>query len=207
VSLFDEPAGNQDYKAWKTAINRAQSYNDAGFKTSGFSSMHGAEMHAHQEELFTMCQSVFLGLHDAEACKTMEKIGSEPMVYNNGLERYFQGVHLYRNIHIGVKARIDWIATIIQGYQYDMLDAREPDMSVFYFHDTHGILLSPAYVGVAEGCTDARILLSVEQKLKDGANPAISAYLKKINDAPYRVSLDAAIINKIRSDGLKLLGY
>jgi hypothetical protein len=201
---FDEPHGSQDYKAFKTAINRVKSDKDAGFQSSGFSSMHGGEMHKYKRELYTLCGSVFLNGHDKASFAALNKMGTIPMLYNNGLQRYDQGIHLYRNIKLGAKARIDWIGAIIQGFQYDMLDAREPDLSVFYFHSKHGVLFSPAYVGVSEGAMDARILLSLETKKNDAK---IAAFMKRVNSAPYQKALNDDAINDIRNEGLALLGF
>lgn len=204
--LYDEPSSYQDFKDFRVAIKKVKAHNAAGFNTYGCSSLSREDgpITGVPKDLFSLSTATAVNLHSPGGMTRLKDLGTIPMIYNNGLDRYGQGVHLYRAVSLGARSKVDWIATIIQGFQYDMLDGREPDHSVFYFHDKHGVLFSPSYLGLTEGAFDAMVLFTLSAKAND---PKIKAFLSKIEAEPYREKLPDAEMQNLRLEGLKLLGY
>lgn len=89
--------------------------------------------------------------------------GKHPWVYNNGMDRYALGLHLWRNMRIGVEGRLEWIGVFTQGFAFHNLDGREPSRCCFLIHRDLGALKTPMWFSAREGLLDARIRLSLEQ--------------------------------------------
>ncbi|MFC1453242.1 hypothetical protein ACFLSJ_07875, partial [Verrucomicrobiota bacterium] len=202
---FDEPN-----KGFDAIIENLRLLRGAGFRTIGYTSLADPET-ADENHLALAKESTdpAFNAHSKETLAYVRGLGNRPWVYNNGIDRYSQGVHTWRNHRYGAEGRIDWIAAIIQGYQFDMLDGREPDRSCFYFHSEHGALPSPRYMGVIEGGLDARLLFELERRT--AANPAspvsrgIVSLFEELEAAPYRGRIAWDDMERLRERMMSLI--
>ncbi|MBN1809332.1 MAG: hypothetical protein JW909_09720 [Planctomycetes bacterium] len=183
---YDEPGTPEDFAPVKALLPVLRS---AGFKTIGYTSMNDPDS-ADENHRFLAEQTTnpSFNLHSPKTLEYVRGLGNEPWVYNNGLGRYHQGVHLWRNHRCGAGGRCDWITAIIQGFQFDTLDSREPDKSCMYFHRKTGVLVSPRFMGVIEGGLDARLLFQLGKKAASTSpvSAKIQALFKELDAGPYR---------------------
>lgn len=208
VNAFDEPSLAQDFPPIEAKLRKMRA---AGFKTIGWTSVsEPSKADSNHRMLVRESHAAAFNLHSPATLKWANQLGNEAWVYNNGLSRYDQGIHLWRNRRAGANGRVDWIASIVQGFQYDAMDSREPDLSCFYFHKKHGVLIAPRFLGVLEGGIDARLLSELERRAKKDASapPAarINALLNEIESQPYRKELSLQELEKLRERMLVLFG-
>lgn len=185
---YDEPSTEAEVKPVR---ERLPLLRNAGFKTIGYTSMSDPAK-ADEKHLFLAKATTHpaFNIHSPATLKFVREQGNTPWVYNNGLTRYAQGLHLWRNHRAGAAGRIDWIAAIVQGYQFDLLDSREPDRSCFYVHRELGVLPSPRLLGILEGSLDARLLFELERRV--AAKPErkdIAVFLAELEALPYRKAM------------------
>jgi hypothetical protein len=207
ISAYDEPSLASDFPP---VFERLTRYRLAGFKTIGWTSVQDpSRADENHVKLVRNSRAAAFNGHTPETLKWANGMGVEAWVYNNGLSRYDQGVHLWRNRRAGARGRVDWIASIVQGYQFDAMDGREPDLSCFYFHSRHGVLPAPRYLGVVEGGFDARLLSELERLSAAEAgsqwSARVSALFSEIESAPYRSSMEWVQMESIRERMLELL--
>ncbi len=114
---------------------------------------------------------------------------------------------MWRTHKAGAHGKINWIASIIQGFQYDSLDGREPDLSCFFLHSKLGVLVAPRFIGSIEGGVDARLLWELERRSQKEIRSAakIQAFLKDLEKLPYRKPLSWDELDAMRVKMLKLL--
>ncbi len=208
VYSYDEPGTDSEFAPLEVSLTALRA---AGFKTIGYTSMGSPEgADAHHKMLAKETTNPAYGGHSAATLKYVHDLGNDPWVYNNGLDRNGIGTHLWRNHRYGASGRIDWIGSIIQGFQYDALDSREPDLSCFYFHKTQGVLVSPLFLGAIEGGVDARLLFELEKRAKakpdHPASTKILALFKTIEDRPYnRARMEWSALEDLRGQMLSLI--
>ncbi len=207
VYSYDEPGTPEDFAPIE---KRLKLYREAGFKTIGYTSM--ADPESADENHRMLARETYAPAFNGHSPKTLayvRRLGNEPWIYNNGLERYYQGVHLWRNRKAGAAGRVEWIAAIIQGFQYDTLDGREPDPSCFFIHSKLGVLFAPRFLDLCEGAFDAKLLFELERKAKLNADTAAAAgafgLLSELESLPYREALVEHELDEIRSRALALL--
>jgi len=208
LNTFDEPSLASQFPAVQSKLKARRA---AGFKTIGWTSMRDPDKaDANHKMLVRESHAAAFNLHSPKTLKWANSIGNEAWVYNNGLSRYHQGVHLWRNRRSGANGRIDWICSIVQGYQYDALDSREPDLSCVYFHKELGVLPAPRFLGVCEGGFDARLLHELERRLKKAPSGRkageIKRLLNEIESKPYRKELPWDELEKLRDRMIGLMG-
>jgi hypothetical protein len=146
-----------------------------------------------------------VNLHSPQTLQHIRGLGNEPWIYNNGLGRTASGIDLWRAHRHGAAGRLQWIGAIIQGYQFDTLDSREPDPSCFFVHNTLGILIAPRYLASIEGGLDARLLFELERRARQGGEAAkkIQALFAEIESQPYRQECSWPDLDAFR---LRMLG-
>jgi hypothetical protein len=186
VNSFDEPGTAEEFEPLREVL---QLMRGAGFKTMGYTSMEDPrKADANHRMLARETTAPAFNLHSPQTMGYVRDLGNEPWIYNNGLGRSASGVDLWRAHRYGAAGRLQWIGAIVQGFQYDSLDAREPDPSCFFVHRDLGVLMAPRYLGQIEGGFDARLLFELERRART-AGPArdkILALFKEIEDRPYR---------------------
>ncbi len=206
VYAYDEPGVEDDFlPIWP----RLAALEAAHLRTIGFTSIEDP-VHADANHLRLLRETFAPAFneHTPATLAAVTALGHEPWVYNNGLGRYEQGVHQWRNRKAGMAGRLDWIGAIVQGFQFDALDAREPDPSCFYVHATLGVLVAPRYVGLCEGTLDARLLFELERRAAAGRGawvPKARALLDSLLARPYRTPMADAELTALRSAVLDLL--
>lgn len=208
VYCYDEPGTDSEFAPVGASLKALRA---AGFKTIGYTSMGSPdEVNDNHKMLAKETTNPAFNGHSPATLKYVRDLGNEPWIYNNGLNRMGIGVHLWRNHRYGAGGRIDWIGSIIQGFQYDALDSREPDLSCFYFHKSQGVLITPLFAGALEGGVDARLLFELERraaaKPDQPAAAKILALFKSIEDRPYgRGGMDWSALENLRGQMLGLM--
>lgn len=167
---YDEPGTDAELQR---VLDYLAPYTAAGIRTVGYTSVHKGN--AMWEKLRDGSYAPALNIHSAEDLKEMKAAGKHPWVYNNGLDRYGMGLHMWRGIKLGVEGRMQWIGLYTQGFAYHNLDGREPSYPSFYVHQKFGALKTPMWLSVREGLLDARIRLTLEQAAK-ADDPALAAW-------------------------------
>ncbi len=158
VNSYDEPRHGTDQLA--NVLKYLTPNTKAGIRTIGWTS-YGS----HTEIITNLAKNSYacaVNGHKAEHIAKIQEMGAEPWVYNNGLDRYGMGLHIWRGIQLGVKGRMQWIGLFTQGFAFHNLDGREPSHSCFLVHRELGALKTPNWLGVREGLLDARIRLTLE---------------------------------------------
>jgi len=201
LNTYDEPSLPADFPP---VFDRLAQRRAAGFKTIGWTSvMDPGKADANHSRIVKESHAAAFNLHSPETLRWANDMGTEAWVYNNGLSRYDQGVHLWRNRRYGARGRVDWIAAIVQGFQFDAMDGREPDLSCFYFHSRHGVLPAPRYLGVVEGSFDARLLSELERRSNHTPRTAWSRKVRElfaeIEAKPYRAEMAWGELESLRA--------
>lgn len=205
VNTYDEPGTPDEFAPLG---ERLRLLRDAGFKTIGFTSMADPQKADENHKMLAkLTHSPAVNLHSPETLACIRSLGNEPWIYNNGLGRPASGVDLWRARRAGAAGRLQWIGAIIQGYQFDALDSREPDPSCFFVHKTLGVLVAPRYLGSIEGGFDARLLFELERRAKQGSAAAqkITALFAEIESRPYRQERTWEELDALRLRMLELL--
>jgi hypothetical protein len=167
--VYDEP-GTPDEIAVATATVRP--FTQAGLWTMGFTSIHGD---GRARELLDATHSPALNEHTAADLADLARRGRHPWVYNNGMDRYGMGLHLWRSLRAGAEGRLEWIGNITQGFAYDNLDGREPANVAWMIHDRLGPMPTPRWLAAREGLLDLRIRLALEKAVPAG-DPALAVW-------------------------------
>lgn len=207
IYSYDEPGTPENFAP---LAPRLKLLKNSGWKTIGFTSVTNPNTaDDNHKMLMTETWAPAFNLHTEATLKWVRAQGGEPWVYNNGLSRYHEGIHLWRNHRAGAGGRVDWIAAIIQGYQFDTLDSREIDPSCFFFHEKFGVMVTPKFMGVCEGGFDARLLWELERRLetKKGTPGAqkIAALFQEIEAQPYRKEIAWEAMETLRTRMIALL--
>ncbi|APR82235.1 Hypothetical protein A7982_07584 [Minicystis rosea] len=105
--------------------------------------------------------------HDGGDVRALAARGKHPWAYNNGLDRYGMGLHLWRSIRAGVEGRLEWIGLITQGFAFDNLDGREPANGAWLVHDRLGLMPTPRWLSAREGLIDLRIRLLLDKVIPE----------------------------------------
>ena len=179
VNSFDEPRHGTD--ELKNVLKYLTPNFKAGIRTIGWSSWG-----SHSDIIKTLSKNSYAAAvngHKAEHFSKIKELGAEPWVYNNGLDRYGMGIHLWRGMKFGAQGRMQWIGMFTQGFAFHNLDGREPSKSCFLVHKELGALKTPLWLGVREGLLDARLRLTLEKVAKEG-DPALSAWT--LDETTYR---------------------
>jgi len=208
LNTFDEPSLASQFAPIERKLKARRA---AGFRTIGWTSMRDPDKADENHKMLVReSHAAAFNLHTPKTLKWANSIGNEAWIYNNGLSRYHQGVHLWRNRRSGANGRIDWICSIVQGYQFDALDSREPDLSCVYFHKELGVLPAPRFLGVCEGGFDARLLHELERRLKKDPSGPKAAEIKRLFDEleskPYRQALPWDELERLRDRMIGLMG-
>jgi hypothetical protein len=203
---YDEPSTPSEFDG---VVDRLKLYKAAGFRTIGYTSLEDpARADANHRALARETFSPAYGEHTPATLGWAHAQGAAPWVYNNGLGRFESGVQLWRMRRAGAAGRVEWIGAIVQGFQYDTLDAREPDPSCFFVHDRLGALFAPRYLALCEGVYDARLLIALERRLP-GAPPAVArdirALFAGLEALPYGKPMLPAGLDDLRRRALGLL--
>jgi hypothetical protein len=202
---YDEPGTPSEFAE---VAERLKLLRQAGFKTIGYTSMADpAKADADHLMLAKETVAPAYNIHSPATLKFVKEQGNEPWVYNQGLSRSASGLDLWRSHRYGAFGRLQWIASIVQGYQFDALDGREPDLSCFYVHSNLGVLIAPRYLGTMEGGVEARLLFEL-QRCADAGAPnaeAIRSFLAEIEAMPYRKAVDWTTLETLRGRMLKLI--
>ncbi len=157
VYAYDEPSTDEELRK---AVERTRPFTEAGIKTMGFfAGLHGS---SDVDKLIDVTEAPAINVHALADLQALLARGKQVFVYNNGMDRYHLGVHLWRNLKAGAAGRLEWIGLITQGFAFNNLDGREPSPSAFLVHDTLGVLETPRWLGAREGLTDLRVRLALE---------------------------------------------
>ncbi len=207
LNTYDEPSLPKDFPP---AFDRLLKRKAAGFKTIGWTSVADpGKTDENHTRLVRESHAAAFNIHSPETLRWANQMGVEAWVYNNGLSRYSQGLHLWRNRREGARGRVDWIASIVQGFQFDALDSREPDLSCFYFHRRLGVLPAPRYLGVVEGSFDARLLSELELRAHHKPRAAWSRKVRQLfaelEARPYRTPIPWSEQAALRTRMIRLL--
>jgi hypothetical protein len=170
VYAFDEPTTEAEYAKVLAALERATA---AGLRTIGYTSVHANS--PNWDKLIAGSYAPALNIHGADDLAKMRAAGKHVFVYNNGLDRYSFGLHLWRGIALGAEGRMNWIGMYTQGFAFYNLDGREPSMGCFLVHDRLGVLPTPNWLSTREGLLDARLRLTLEKYAPKG-DPALDLW-------------------------------
>jgi hypothetical protein len=188
VKSFDEPATDQELEA---AIALVAPATHAGLKTMGFLTTD-AKLSSGFERLVAAAYAVAFRRHDPAELAKREAKGQHIWIYNNGLDRYGMGLHLFRNLRAGAEGRLEWIGVLTQGFAFDNLDGRESAPEAWVVHDRFGVLPTPRWLAAREGLLDLRIRLALEAKVpKD--DPALALFTMEGYGADKEKWSDAAL--------------
>jgi len=158
VYSYDEPTTEEQRLAVMKHLVPAT---ESGLKTIGYTSSH-----FNDPQWVKMMESTYapaVNIHTAEDIKKIKAAGKHPWVYNNGRDRYGFGIHLWREIQLGVEGRMDWIGVFTQGFAFNNLDGREPSYPCFLIHKERGVLKTASWLSGREGLLDLRIRLALEK--------------------------------------------
>jgi hypothetical protein len=169
-NLYDEPGTRAEFEA---AIAAATPFTRAGLFTMGFSSMRRGD--ALFDQLIDATYAPALNVHEERDLRDLVRRGKHPWIYNNGMDRYALGLHLWRNIRAGAEGRLEWIGLITQGFAFDDLDGREPSPCSWQVHDRLGLMPTPRWLAAREGLLDLRVRLALERLAPPG-DPALAAW-------------------------------
>ncbi len=169
-NLYDEPGTKDEIDAATASV---RPFTQAGLATMGFATRHKDD--ARFEALLDATTSPALNGHTPDDLADLARRGRHPWVYNNGLDRYAMGLHLWRNLRAGAEGRLEWIGAITQGFAFDNLDGREPANQAFAVHDRLGVMPTPLWISAREGLLDLRVRLALEKAVPAG-DPALAAW-------------------------------
>jgi hypothetical protein len=170
LSTFDEPGTEAELaEAYAAAAPLA----GAGLRTFGFLTARKDDRRV--DRLLGVTHAPAVNGHAPADLRALAARGAHPWVYNNGLDRWAMGLHLWRNLQAGAEGRLEWIGLITQGFAFDDLDAREPATSAFVVHDRLGPMPTPRWLSAREGLLDLRIRLALEKALPPG-DPALAGW-------------------------------
>ncbi|MCW8133410.1 MAG: hypothetical protein KIS92_23910 [Planctomycetota bacterium] len=167
---YDEPSTETEQN---NVLAYLEPYTKAGIRTIGYTSVHNGS--ALWEKLRDASYAPAFNIHTGDDLKKLKAAGGHPWVYNNGLDRYGLGLHLWRGFTLGAEGRMQWIGLYTQGFAYHNLDGREPSYPCFFVHSKFGALKTPMWLSVREGLLDARIRYTLEAAAKPG-DPALAAW-------------------------------
>jgi hypothetical protein len=170
VYSYDEPGTEAEKNNVIGVLERATK---AGFKTIGYTSSHFSD--PLWVKLMESTYAPAVNLHGPEDIKKIKAAGKHPWTYNNGRDRYGWGLHLWRQIQLGVEGRMDWIGVFTQGFAFHNLDGREPSMPCFLVHRDIGVLKTTSWLSGREGLLDLRIRLALE-KVAPPDDPALKLW-------------------------------
>ena len=129
LNSFDEPRSGTDQL--QKVLSYLGPHTRGGIRTIGWTSWGHSDS---SEALAKDAYAVALNIHKREDIKAVKDLGAEPWVYNNGLNRFGMGLHLWRSLKLGVQGRMEWIGLFTQGFAFYNLDGREPSKSCFLVH-------------------------------------------------------------------------
>ncbi len=205
LNVYDEPSTPSDFEG---IDERLTALRNAGFKTIGFTSVENPiKADANHTMLVRLTDDPAFSLYTPETLQWAQKLGAKPWLYGGDLSRQSFGIDLWRAHNMGVKGRLGWIGSIVQGFQYDTLDSREPDPSCFYVHSKLGVLIAPQYLGVIEGGIDRRLLFEME-RISTTNTPAAEkakAILADVEAKPFRNTLSWEEIEALRQRMMKVM--
>ena len=168
-TLYDEPGTRDEIE---TATATVRPFTQLGLSTMGFATRHKGD--ARFEALLDATYAPVLNAHEPADLADLARRGRHPWVYNNGLDRYAMGLHLWRNLRAGAEGRLEWIGLITQGFAFDNLDGREPT-AAFMIHDQLGVMPTPRWLTAREGLLDLRVRLALERAVPVG-DPALGGW-------------------------------
>ncbi|HYE07227.1 MAG TPA: hypothetical protein VEL07_17060 [Planctomycetota bacterium] len=171
-SVYDEPTTDVELKSVLEFIGIATA---AGVRTMGYTSIHGEHDDPRLDQIMKASFAPALNLHSPAALQRLKASGCEPWVYNNGGDRYGNGIHLWRNIRAGAAGRIEWIGVQTEGFAFHDLDGREPSAGCFAAHSRLGVLKAPRWLAHREGYLDCRVRITLESLVEDG-DPALALW-------------------------------
>ena len=169
-NLYDEPGTREEIEAATASV---RPFTQAGLLTMGFATRHKGD--ARFEALLDATAAPALNGHTPDDLADLARRGRHPWVYNNGLDRYAMGLHLWRNLRAGAEGRLEWIGAITQGFAFDNLDGREPAAQAFAIHGRLGVMPTPLWLSAREGLLDLRVRLALEKAVPAG-DPALAAW-------------------------------
>ncbi|MFO0757465.1 MAG: hypothetical protein U0359_13290 [Byssovorax sp.] len=170
LNAYDEPATEEELRR---AVDRTGPFTAAGVRTMGFfAGLHGPVDPA---PLIDVTFAPAVNVHTRAELEALAGRGKQVFVYNNGMDRYHLGVHLWRNIKAKAAGRLEWIGLFTQGFAFDNLDGREASPSAFLVHEKLGILETPRWLAAREGLFDVRVRLALEAKVP-ASDPALSTW-------------------------------
>lgn len=160
---FDEPGTPDELDA---ATANVAPFTRAGLRTMGFFTRRKGDARA--QRLLDATHAPALDGHEPADLEALAAAGRHPWVYNNGMDRYALGLHLWRNLRAGAQGRLEWIGLITQGFAFDNLDGREPANGAWVVHDRLGIMPTPRWLAAREGLLDLRVRLALEKAVPPG---------------------------------------
>ena len=169
-SIYDEPGTRDELKAATAAV---RAFTAAGLPTLGFTSRHRGDTLF--DALLEATVAPALNGHEPGDLADLRRRGRHPWIYNNGLDRYAMGLHLWRNVRAGAEGRLEWIGLITQGFAFDDLDGREPSAVAWMVHDRLGLMPTPRWLAAREGLFDARVRLALEAHVPAG-DPSLALW-------------------------------
>jgi hypothetical protein len=167
---YDEPGTKSELSE---AFAAAQPVTQAGLSAMGFLTLRRDD--ADVDRLLSVTYAPAMNTHTLADVRAVAARGKHPWVYNNGLDRWAMGLHLWRGIQAGVEGRLEWIGLITQGFAFDDLDGREPANGAFLVHWRFGPMPTPRWLAAREGLFDLRIRLALEAAVKPG-DPALAVW-------------------------------
>ncbi len=170
VSSYDEPGTKAEVEAARAGV---LPLTRAGLRTMGFLTHHSGD--SARDALVDATYAPVMGAHSPADARALKKRGRHPWAYNNGMDRWAMGVHLWRGIRAGVEGRLEWIGLITQGFAFDNLDGREPANVAWLAHDKFGPMPTPRWLAAREGLVDLRVRLALEARVAPG-DPALGAW-------------------------------
>ncbi len=168
--IYDEPGTRDELRAALAAVGP---FTRAGLQTMGFTSRHRGD--ALKDELLAATYAPVLDGHEPDDLAELRRRGLHPWIYNNGLDRYAMGLHLWRNVRAGAEGRLEWIGLITQGFAFDDLDGREPSTVAWMVHDRLGLMPTLRWLAAREGLLDARLRLALEAHVPAG-DPSLATW-------------------------------
>ncbi|MFT3767015.1 MAG: hypothetical protein QM820_16075 [Minicystis sp.] len=169
-SSYDEPGTKAELTR---ALAAAKPLSRAGLRTMGF--LTHRKKDGLVDEVLDVTFAPAMNGHETSDVRALVDKGKHPWAYNNGLDRYGMGLHLWRSIRAGIEGRLEWIGLITQGFAFDNLDGREPANSAWLVHERLGPMPTPRWLAAREGLTDLRVRLALEQAVPD-TDPALASW-------------------------------
>ena len=157
-ATYDEPSTEAELRR---AFGAAAPLYRAGLHTMGFLTRPKHE--ALVDRVIDVTYAPAMNGHDGGDVRALAARGKHPWAYNNGLDRYGMGLHLWRSIRAGMEGRLEWIGLITQGFAFDDLDGREPASGAFLVHERLGPMSTPRWLAAREGLIDLRVRLLLDR--------------------------------------------